>query len=122
MFFSLPVGGGCSALYNGKFSCEKNKRKDIYKSTKKAKKERSAEEIAQELMLFNCDCKKTCLLRIDENWQVSKQLLVEYVTPWLNMDRNEHRQKFYSLLEGCAKGVTSGGHLEKRYLCLFTFV
>ena len=32
------------------------------------------------------------------------------------MEKNEHRQKFFAILEGCARGVTSGGHLDKRYV------
>jgi len=42
-------------------------------------------------------------------------MISSYITPWMNMDKQEHRQQFFSILEGCARGVSAGGHLDKRY-------
>jgi hypothetical protein len=65
-------------------------------------------------MSFDCQCQNNCLARVDPNcnWEVSRKLLQEYSTPWLNMKRSEHREKFFSLIEGCAKGVKEGGHID----------
>jgi hypothetical protein len=93
----------------------KNEKKKRKEENKPKKTTLTADEVARKLVTFDCACKKNCLLRVDpdSNWEGSRKLLQEYVTPWLNMTGREHREKFFSLLEGCSKGLTEGGHLEK---------
>lgn len=43
-------------------------------------------------------------------------MLAEYIDPWMEMDKKEHRAKFFTILEGCARGVSPGGHLNARYV------
>lgn len=72
-------------------------------------------DVARDAALFNCDCKKMCLAKVGGTIPESVSLLSEYMTPWIHMDKKEHRNKFFSLLEGCARGITPGRHLNKRY-------
>ena len=111
-FIRLPVGYSSARK---KILAQENKKiKKENKVTKPAKQLKSIQEIANELVFFQCACKKNCLARVDpnSNWEISQKLLQEYATPWYNMTGKEHREKFFSLLEGCAKGLTPGGQLE----------
>ena len=40
--------------------------------------------------------------------------MTDYMVPWMNMEKKEHKEKFFGILEGCVRGVSPGGHLEKR--------
>jgi len=79
-----------------------------------ATREKCITSIARETSLYNCSCKKMCLANVGGNVNDSLNMLKQYMTPWMNMDKKEHRQKFFAILEGCAHGVTEGGHLDKR--------
>jgi hypothetical protein len=72
------------------------------------------EDICREAMYFKCGCGKYCLATVAEKTSDSLRMLVDYMTPWIAMGRTEHREKFFPILEGCARGVTNGGHLDKR--------
>ena len=41
-------------------------------------------------------------------------MLMEYMTHWFNMTRDEHREQFLSVVEGCVHGVTAGGHIKAK--------
>jgi hypothetical protein len=77
-------------------------------------RQKRIEDIAREAALFDCDCKKTCLASVGDSVTESIDMLADYMTPWFNMTSREHKGKFYGILEGCAHGVTAGGHLNKR--------
>jgi hypothetical protein len=101
------------------------KKQTYFKGSKKEKKakkrkrreEANIEEIAREAVLFNCDCGKMCLASVGATITESSDMMASYITPWVNMSKKEHRNKFFSILEGCVTGQTEGGHLEKR--CVF---
>lgn len=57
---------------------------------------------------------RCCLGVIGSTIKESLELLVDYIEPWMNMNKNEHRQKFFGILEGCAQGVSPGGHLNAK--------
>jgi hypothetical protein len=92
------------------------KRKKLMKSYHKKVKKRDNDisNIAREASLYDCSCKKMCLASVGGSVSESVNMLKQYMTPWMNMDKKEHRQKFFAILEGCAHGVTEGGHLDKR--------
>jgi hypothetical protein len=90
-------------------------------TTKKARKEvldateevRNIKDVVSAARRINC-CKKSCLFRLDNNVDEGDRMLTDYMTHWVNMDRKEHNEKFLAVLEGCVKGVTEGGHIEKK--------
>jgi hypothetical protein len=85
------------------------------KSHQEEKKQKiRIEDVAREATLFDCNCKRACLAGVGDNVTESIDMLTEYMIPWFNMPSSEHRAKFFSILEGCASGVTAGGHLNKR--------
>lgn len=92
------------------------KRKKLHKehAKKVAKRAKCISAIAREAIMFDCSCKEPCLASVGSTITDSIDMMTEYMTPWMNMEKNEHRQKFFAILEGCAHGVTAGGHLEKR--------
>jgi hypothetical protein len=93
-----------------------NKRKKQQRNYNKAvtKRAKNISEIAREAILFDCKCKVPCLANVGDTITESGDMMAEYMTTWMNMERKEHREKFFGILEGCARGVTSGGHLDKR--------
>lgn len=88
------------------------------KRKKAAKKEHqrlsTIEDIAREAALFDCKCKNACLASVGDSVAESIRMLTDYITPWINMTNKEHKAKFFPILEGCAHGVSPGGHLNKR--------
>ena len=72
------------------------------------------EDVSREAMMEKCGCKKFCLSTVGDTIAESLSMLVDYMTPWMAMKQSEHREKFFPILEGCALGVTTGGHLDKR--------
>ena len=74
------------------------------------------EKVCRAAMMSECGCKKNfCLSSVGETITDSLKMLVDYMTPWMAMDKKEHRDKFFLILEGCILGVSEGGHLDKRY-------
>jgi len=87
------------------------KKKDVQNELRQ---KRTIEDIAREAALFDCQCKKACLASVGDSVGDSIVMLADYMTPWFNMGNKEHKGKFFGILEGCAHGVTSGGHLNKK--------
>lgn len=77
-------------------------------------KQRTIEDVVREARMFDCSCKNYCLLRLDNNLDEGYKMLMEYMTHWFNMKKDEHKANFLGVLEGCVRGVTEGGHLEKK--------
>jgi hypothetical protein len=88
------------------------KRREALKKALDRKKR--IEDIAREAALFDCDCNQTCLARVGDSVTDSIDMLAAYMTPWFNMSNKEHKSKFFPILEGCAHGVSPGGHLNKK--------
>ena len=73
------------------------------------------ESICSAAMRDGCGCKDGfCLGNVGNTISESLRMLVDYMTPWIVMPGKEHREKFFNILEGCALGVSEGGHLNKR--------
>ena len=73
------------------------------------------EKVSRDAMTDKCGCKRGfCLGNVGNTISESLSMLVDYMTPWMAMPRKEHREKFFAILEGCALGVSEGGHLNKR--------
>ena len=100
------------------------KLKKLTRRFKKAvtKRKNTIEDIARETVLYNCNCKEPCLATVGSNFSESTVLMTEYITPWMNMTKKEHQQKFFSILEGCVRGVTVGGHLDKRSVIMIVVI
>jgi len=98
-----------SATLRGK----KEKKRATKAKKAETKRRNEIEDIAREAVCFNCDCKKLCLSHVGDTATESIAMMADYMIPWINMSKKEHRHKFFAILEGCASGVTAGGHLEK---------
>ena len=112
-----PIGSFCqSSSCSSRSSSSSRKNKKISRRYRKAaeKRNKCIMEIAREAVLFNCPCKRMCLASVGTSIQDSVEVLAEYMTPWMNMPKNEHREKFLGILEGCAGAVSNGGHLETK--------
>ena len=73
------------------------------------------EKVSSDAIRFECGCKGGfCLGKVGDTISESLRMLVDYMTPWIAMSGKEHREKFFNILEGCALGVSKGGHLNKR--------
>ena len=73
------------------------------------------EKVCRSAMTYECGCKGGfCLGNVGDTISESLRMLVDYMTPWIVMPGKEHREKFFNILEGCALGVSKGGHLNKR--------
>jgi hypothetical protein len=72
------------------------------------------ENICRDAIHKPCGCGRYCLNNVGDTNSKSLSMMVEYMTPWMAMPQKEHRDKFFPILEGCARGVTEGGHLSKR--------
>ena len=73
------------------------------------------EKVSSAAMRYDCGCKGGfCLGNVGNTISESLRMLVDYMTPWMAMSGKEHREKFFNILEGCALGVSKGGHLNKR--------
>ena len=73
------------------------------------------ESISSDAIRFKCGCKGGfCLGNVGDTISESLRMLVDYMTPWIAMPKEEHREKFFNILEGCALGMSKGGNLNKR--------
>jgi hypothetical protein len=72
------------------------------------------EDVCRKAMHKECGCGKYCLSAVGDTNSKSLSMLMEYMTPWMAMTQKEHRANFFPVLEGCVRGVTEGGHLDKR--------
>ena len=73
------------------------------------------EKVSRAAMMYECGCKRNfCLGNVGDTISESLRMLLDYMTPWMVMPGKEHREKFFNILEGCAVGVSKGGHLSKR--------
>jgi hypothetical protein len=77
-------------------------------------KDFNLKNIFKKTCLYECGCRQFCLAMVGKNINESLEMITEYMTPWILMDKKEHRDKLLPILEGCARGVTEGGHLDKR--------
>jgi hypothetical protein len=100
--------------YKDKKKYSRSQKQKIRLATANDYKKQDVEKICRAAMHFECGCGNFCLATVGDTVTESLSMLVEYMTPWMIMSRKEHREKFFPILEGCARGVTEGGHLDKR--------
>ena len=71
-------------------------------------------QLVREARRLQCKCGNSCLLYIHPIVAEGDRMLMEYMTHWFNMTRDEHREQFLSVVEGCVHGVTAGGHIKAK--------
>jgi hypothetical protein len=69
-------------------------------------------DLAREGIHYDCGCDNSCLANLGANQQESLIILQTYMRDWCDISRQQHRERFLSLLQGMTTGWSPGGRRQ----------